>query len=112
MADYIDREAAKVFFMNMDAGRRCPCSTLLTPEEFTEYLDEIPTADVAPVVHGRWESYTYSCYCGTDEYGEPVCRDGVVYYCSNPKCRRETVIKENYCPNCGAKMDGGANGAV
>ena len=64
-----------------------------------------PAADVEPVRHGRWESYTHSCYCGTDEYGEPVYRDGVVYYCSNPKCRRKTVIKENYCPNCGAKMD-------
>lgn len=62
MADYIDREAAKVFFMNMDAGRRCPCSTLLTPEEFTEYLDEIPTADVAPVVRcrecKRWQRHS------------------------------------------------------
>lgn len=62
MADYIDREAAKVFFMNMDAGRRCPCSTLLTPEEFTEYLDEIPAADVAPVVRckdcKRWQRHS------------------------------------------------------
>ena len=59
----------------------------------------------APVRHGRWEGYTHSRYCGIDEYGDPVYRDGVVYSCSNPKCRRKTVIKENYCPNCGAKMD-------
>lgn len=96
MADYIDLEAAKVFFMNMDAGRRCPCSTLLTPEEFTEYLDEIPTADVAPVVHGRWivpippDNYTY-CKC--------VCS-----VCNHTAGKHKTP----YCPACGAKMDGGA----
>lgn len=64
-----------------------------------------PAADVEPVVHGRWEEYIHSRYCGIDEYGEPIYRDVIVYYCSNPKCRRKTVIKENYCPNCGSKMD-------
>lgn len=64
-----------------------------------------PCADVEPVRHGQWEGYTHSRYCGIDEYGEPIFRDGIVYYCSNPKCRRKTVIKENYCPNCGSKMD-------
>lgn len=64
-----------------------------------------PAADVEPVRHGRWEWYTYSCYCGFDADGAQVFRDGVVYCCSNPKCRRKTVIKENYCPNCGNKMD-------
>ena len=68
-------------------------------------LSHIPFADVEPVRHGRWEGYIHSRYCGMDEYGEPVYRDGTVYYCSNPKCRRKTVVKENYCPNCGAKMD-------
>lgn len=64
-----------------------------------------PAADVEPVRCGRWEEYSHSRYCGIDTDGEPVYRDGVVYYCSNPKCRRKTVIKENYCPSCGAKMD-------
>lgn len=67
-------------------------------------IRKLPTADVAPVVHGRWEGYIHSRYCGVDEYGEPVYRDVVVYYCSDPKCRRKTVIKEKYCPNCGADM--------
>lgn len=64
-----------------------------------------PAADVEPVRHGRWEEYSTSRYCGFDADGAQVFRDGVVYYCSNPKCRRKTVIKENYCPSCGAKMD-------
>ena len=60
---------------------------------------------IPPVRHGRWDAYTHSRYCGIDKYGEPIYRDGTVYYCSNPKCRRKTVVKENFCPSCGAKMD-------
>ena len=55
MTEYIEREAAVKVFNNFDAGRAgSPPFTLLTPEEFVEYLYELPTADVAPVVHGRW----------------------------------------------------------
>lgn len=68
-------------------------------------IGKLPAADVDPVVHGRWEGYTRSRYIGCDEYGDPRYVDGVVYYCSNPRCRRRTVIKERYCPSCGAKMD-------
>ena len=54
-------------------------------------INEIPAADVAPVVHGHWirqdESFTR-------------------YKCSNPECGVENFSGfENYCPNCGAKMD-------
>lgn len=49
MNDYISREAAKEFFLNMDAGNGHGYSTLLQPEEFAEYFDEFPTADVEPV---------------------------------------------------------------
>lgn len=69
-------------------------------------------ADVAPVVHSYWEGYSCSQYMGTDEGGEPKWRDGRFYVCHNYKCRRKTVIKSNYCPNCGAKMDGGDNDAA
>lgn len=70
-----------------------------------ERLEGEKPADVGPVRHGRWDGYTHSRYCGIDEYHEPIYRDGTVYYCSNPKCRRKTVIKENFCPSCGEKMD-------
>lgn len=51
MAEYIEREAAVKAFNNFDAGRAdSPPFTLLTPEEFAEYLYEFPAADVAPVV--------------------------------------------------------------
>lgn len=50
---------------------------------------EQPTADVEPVRHGRWEGKTYKCsLCG--KWIDPLQGDADM----------------NYCPNCGAKMDG------
>ena len=110
MSDYIRREAALEAFENADADvredyRYGACDWGFGMKNIQKVLNSVPTADVEPVRHGRWEGYTHSRYCGIDEYGEPIFRDGIVYYCSNPKCRRKTVIKENYCPNCGRKMD-------
>lgn len=62
--EYIDREAAKIAFQNMDAGSRVP-SILLTPEEFAEYLDDIPTADVVEVVRCKDCKYNGSISCPT-----------------------------------------------
>ena len=85
-------------------------------EGFTEAYhiikDVLPTVDAVPVVHSYWEEYSCSQYMGTDECGEPKWRDGRFFVCHNYKCRRKTVIKSNYCPNCGAKMDGGDNDAA
>lgn len=50
------------------------------------------SADVAPVVHGRWIDLRE--YCGD-------------YMCSNCETLYSTN-KFNYCPNCGAKFDGGS----
>lgn len=57
-------------------------------------IERLPAADVAPVVHGRWIP------------------DGDFVICS--QCEAEMNQKnslgadnsKNYCPNCGAKMDG------
>lgn len=106
MSDYISRKAAvkiaqKYGLANGSAlGRHTGLADCIAIE-----IEGLPAADVEPVRHGRWEGYSHSCYCGIDKDGEPVFRDGVVYYCFNPKCRRKTVIKENYCPSCGSKMD-------
>ena len=91
MAEYIEREASVKAFNNFDAGREdSPPFTLLTPEEFAEYLYELPTADVAPVRHGRWV-----------DNGIP---DSMLSGCSvcGFTCGSSSFF---YCPNCGAKMD-------
>lgn len=65
---------------------------------------DTPVADVAPVKHGEWKGNTYSKFYGLDSVSNPIYRDGVLYYCS--ECSRKSIIRTNYCPNCGAKMDG------
>ena len=65
-------------------------------------LSCIPVADVDHIRHGHWDCYCCSRFLGMKD-GEPRWADGKYYYCS--LCRRRTVIRENYCPECGAKMD-------
>lgn len=67
----------------------------------SEYTDElIETLEQEPT--GHWKEFIHDTYHGTDEDGEPIWREVTVYHCS--QCNRRTVIKENYCPKCGAKM--------
>lgn len=85
MAEYIDREKAK---------RLLHIEYAYAAEQL---LDEIPAADVAPVVHGVWEflgpnRLIGECMCGT---------------CSVCKVRSKYIVNTMLCPNCGAKMDGG-----
>ena len=69
-----------------------------------EILSEIyalESADVAPVVHGKWESVYTTYWKWKPDGAHPV--DRIIYRCS--ECNRRTAIKTSYCPNCGAKMD-------
>lgn len=60
-----------------------------------DLVDSIPTVDAVPVVHGRWVTHYRS---GT------TVAEGYVSTC----CDMWNNRKSDYCPNCGAKMDGGA----
>ena len=58
-------------------------------------IDEIPAADVAPVVHGRWEIVVGS--------------NGKEYMvCTCCRVSQDLTGVFTYCPNCGCRMDGGA----
>ncbi len=73
------------------------------PGEVKAMIDEVPTVDVAPVIHAQWDCYKCSRFLGwKDGEPEPRWADGKFYCCS--RCRRRTVVRENYCPSCGAKM--------
>lgn len=105
MNDYISREAAKEFFLNMDAGNGHGYSTLLQPEEFAEYFDEFPTANVEPVRYGRWEECDW---VDVDEHGFGTRRTFKAgLRCSQCACvfKKELLWKRTYCPSCGAKME-------
>lgn len=70
-----------------------------------EEIDMIEPADVEPVRHGHWKGFTQSRFFGCDTDGNPIYRDGVIYYCS--RCDQRSIIKSKFCAGCGAKMDGG-----
>ena len=63
-------------------------------------------ADVVKVVHGHWflldECANAGVYCS-------VCHKKV-YKEDYAWCNRKNKLRSNYCPNCGAKMDGDGNG--
>ncbi len=69
-----------------------------------EELKNIQSENVQEVRHGKWEGYIISAYIGgEDEYGDPRYANRRFYRCS--KCYYGSVIKSNFCPNCGTKMD-------
>ena len=61
-------------------------------------VERMPSADVAPVVHGHWE-YIDDTYCG---FEDTDVRCSVCKTTTNIKRFRKT----KWCPDCGAKMDG------
>ena len=93
MDEYIEREAAE------DAVGEAHLKGLNPLWE----LRDVPAADVVLVVHGRWDDsgrYTFPS-------GNAAVR------CTNCGCAltesEYRLNNWNYCPVCGAKMDGGAD---
>ena len=74
-------------------------------DDAKEIVDQMPTVDAVEVVHGWWEKYTDDKFMGYGADGRIRYRKVYSYKCS--KCWNYTAVKHNYCPNCGAKMDGG-----
>lgn len=58
---------------------------------------DAPTVDAIEVVHGEW------IFNRGQAYGEPL------YFCSVCTDGGSEWGTDKYCPNCGAKMDGGVN---
>lgn len=99
MADYIDLDAAlaiceKEYRERLRMLDYCGDTVALN---IGHAIKALPAADVAPVVHGRW-----------------LCADDFVICL---QCEAEMNQKnslgmdnfKNFCPNCGAKMDGDGN---
>jgi hypothetical protein len=90
MAEYIEREALLAEYDRVHVG---------PPGGARKLIEVAPAADVVPVVHGRWVQVI--CHVEfedgfVDRLYECCSR------CHEPNGRKAT----NYCPNCGARMDG------
>lgn len=95
MDEYINRKKTKRELSEWCISLHNP--HLLSRDDTMFLLDNIPAADVAPVVHGQWVTHYRS---GT------TVAEGYVSTC----CDMWNNRKSDYCPNCGARMDGGSNG--
>ena len=86
MAEYIEREALlkDIERYNVSDGA------------FQHWVEIQPAADVAPVRHGRWEVGYF--------------HDRVCSCCLHPDNDFDDYA-HNFCPNCGARMDGGEDNA-
>ena len=106
MDEYIDREALvewlkRIPLKDLSDGRGL-CRVIFE-DDFKRAIKKIPKGiivDVAPVRHGRWIS---------DEAD-------VLFHCSECETQISTSwdyddLQWNYCPDCGAKMDGGEDDA-
>ena len=117
MDEYIEREALKEVVTNLRFGKHLDKDAALNLLD--RAIDNLPAADVVPVVHGRWEWREewethhethsidliscgwYCTECGielgeylTEKTGQRIILDDD---CCKPKLTR--------CPNCGAKME-------
>lgn len=89
MAEYIDK-AACLSILRAKSNMAVLLDSAPYFENAAQMLEKLPAADVAPVVHGR-----------KIEDGDIGC----FWLCS--LCGECLPYGANYCPNCGARMDGG-----
>lgn len=108
--EYIEREAALTKLEDIGFYDDEP---IQTRNSALKIIQNIPAADVRPVVRGRWltQEYMYGDKSvGIDDaWIERVAEKGECAYCSNCKEYAKLDGDEEpaltpYCPNCGADM--------
>ena len=89
------------YFICEKQGRCCPHEFYDSIEQaITDSEDGVPCdhlIEVAQVRHGLWEARAIP---RSDPDGDWIALE---YHCS--LCNRLEYRKENFCPNCGSKMD-------
>lgn len=91
MYEYIERKAIRDALYDADA----------ITMSGVKILNQFPVADVAPVRHGQWVD-NHCTACGMMPMGDEMWKN----------LGFEPPLFErfmDYCPSCGAKMDGGAD---
>lgn len=98
MAECIEREALITKFKKMEFGEHGLVERLFADGVYA-VIAAFPAADVAPVVHARWASVPckHDRICSRCQCDEPY------------KNAADDAKVFEYCPYCGAKMDGRSN---
>ncbi len=104
MAEYISREELRKHLKECYEDKLFDADMRKVTFGIDVYVENMPAADVQPVAHAEWIGFTRSAFLGCDYTGEPIFRDTTVWKCSH--CGRNTVVRDNFCPNCGARMRG------
>ena len=91
----------------LDAMRDEEFQTFVPLDEIDSVIDKAPTIDAVPVVHARWKMVKNSTSCSACDEFLPSITYVQGGYNGHWQCCEE-IEKTRYCPNCGAKMDGGS----
>lgn len=67
-----------------------------------QIIHRLPSADVQPVKHGKWIDIHGWCKM----HNSKPSGIGFYYWCS--ECEKAEPKISDYCPNCGARMNGDA----
>lgn len=96
MSDYIDRDA--IYSVLIDEH---PFDW--NNDDLADLFREIKSADVTPVVHGKWidKGWDGDFSWRIDGRGN----SWHIFECSNCGSKLCGAPKTKFCPNCGAKMD-------
>ena len=92
MAEYIEREAVEKYIENGLNNKNKDKAFGHDAIEIMAEVHYMSAADVAPVRHGRWT---------------PLRINGHEMGVTCSECNTTWDAESDFCPNCGAKMDGG-----
>lgn len=93
--DLIDREALINAYLAAHKG---------PPGGALKLIQDAPAVDAEPVKRGKWKGYLIPHWTKRyDDDGEPEYKYHTEYVCNI--CGYNSIIKHNYCPHCGAKME-------
>ena len=113
----IDADALRADAITRSGGTEFAFDNCYPFWQFSQAIAQAPTIEAAPVVHGRWEWFEEWSPSTPDAPREcesagwrcgrckNALEDMVGGYWDNP----DEEPNLNYCPNCGAKMDGGVS---
>ena len=102
MSEYIDRDAALIEIERREA--LMVGDKRVSADAMKSFIKNRPAADVAPVVHGRWEMRPTGMATDTGPEYKAYCTA-----CNEPN--KSSIIRHS-APHCGAKMDGGGSDAA